>query len=382
MSKKLNNFNKGMFDDIKMKIRCSDVSEMVQYNNDYVFGLENLYHLHMKVGMRETTKIIFSGDSTTAGYGLAAPDFYKPDNIFKYTLLKEGIYCTDIVNKGVLGACTAHWCNTYVDEEIALKPDCIILRWGLNDPSYDNNLNLLAEDGGNKDIRRTPKDFKISLEAGLRKLRNYKNMNELTIILMTPNSTSTDLSFRNESWHESINVIIRELARKYDCVFLDTYRYLQDVRNVPFMDVVGDGHIHPLDMMNVWINDLLFDACFKRTYLHMYTMFRVWEDMQVQQFSNNWVASTVYTRPQFRWLDYNTIELRGFIHCGSLITLDEIFALPVTNRSSTLQIAPVMTELGLGCLNIEHLKLKVGTMPEGLASANWVCLDGVRIFLE
>ena len=124
-------------------------------------------------------------------------------------------------------------------------------------------------------------------------------MADLTIILMTPNATSTDLSFRNESWHESINQIIRDLARKYKCVFLDTYRYLQDVRNVPFMDIIGDGHIHPLDMMNIWINDLLFDSCFKRTYIHQYTEFGIWQDLVLE---NNWRPYNG-SKVQFKWND-------------------------------------------------------------------------------
>ena len=363
-------------DSVLKKWSVSPVSEFTQFNHDYVFGLENLHHLHMKVGRREECKVIFSGDSTTFGYGLAEPNSYAPSNIFKYTCDKEGLFCVKTVNKGQSGMCTEHWNRTFVQNEIIENPDCIVLRWGINDPSYDNNLSLLPEDGGNYDIRRNANDFKISLESGLQKLRSWKGVADLTIILMTPNATSTDLSFRNESWHESINPIIRELARKYKCVFIDTYRYLQDVRNVPFMDIIGDGHIHPLDMMNIWINDLLFDSCFKRTYIHQYTEFGIWQDLVLE---NNWRPYNG-SKVQFKWNDYNTIELRGLIQGGNTTSVSDISTIPF-DRNSNLSIKTVATEIGFGCLNIEYNKIRVGNLGD-ISNSNWVSLDGVRIYFE
>ena len=161
--------NKANEEEVLKKWSVSPVSVFTQFNHDYVYGLENLYHLHMKVGRHEECKVIFSGDSTTAGYGLAEPTFYTPSNIFKYTCLKEGLFCVKTVNKGQSGVCTEHWNRTFVQDEIIENPDCIVLRWGINDPSYDNNLILLPEDGGNYDIRRNANDFKISLESGLQK---------------------------------------------------------------------------------------------------------------------------------------------------------------------------------------------------------------------
>lgn len=359
-------------EEVLKKWSVSPVSVFTQFNHDYVFGLENLYHLHMKVGKYEECKVIFSGDSTTAGYGLHEPKFYRPDNIFKYTCLKEGLFCVKTFNHGQSGMCTEHWNRTFINDEIKQNPDCIVLRWGINDPSYDNNLNLLPEDGGNYDIRRNANDFKISLESGLQKLRNWKGVADLTIILMTPNATSTDLSFRNESWHESINQIIRDLARKYKCVFIDTYRYLQDVRQVPFMDIIGDGHIHPLDMMNIWINDLLFDTCFKRTFIHQYTEFGLWKNLDLL---NGWTGDA-----QFKWVDYNTVELRGLISGGDTTQVSEISEIPF-ERTSKLSIKTVSTEVGFGCLNIEYNKIRVGNLYD-ISPSNWVSLDGVRIYFE
>ena len=359
-------------EEVLKKWSVSPVSVFTQFNHDYVYGLENLYHLHMKVGKHEECKVIFSGDSTTFGYGLAEPTFYAPNNIFKYTCLKEGLFCVNTVNKGQSGMCTEHWNRAFVQDEITENPDCIVLRWGINDPSYDNNLNLLPEDGGNYNIRRNANDFKISLESGLQKLRSWKGVADLTIILMTPNATSTDLSFRNESWHESINPIIRDLARKYKCVFIDTYRYLQDVRQVPFMDIVGDGHIHPLDMMNIWINDLLFNTCFKRTFIHQYTEFGIWQDLQLK---NGWTGNA-----QFKWVDYHTVELRGLISGGDTTQVSEISEIPF-ERTSKLSIKTVSTEVGFGCLNIEYNKIRVGNLYD-ISPSNWVSLDGVRIYFE
>lgn len=359
-------------EEVLKKWSVSPVSVFTQFNHDYVFGLENLFHLHMKVGKHEECKVIFSGDSTTFGYGLAEPNTYAPSNIFKYTCDKEGLFCVKTVNKGQSGMCTEHWNRTFVQDEIIENPDCIVLRWGINDPSYDNNLILLPEDGGNYDIRRNANDFKISLESGLQKLRNWKGVPDLTIILMTPNATSTDLSFRNESWHESINQIIRDLARKYKCVFIDTYRYLQDVRQVPFMDIIGDGHIHPLDMMNIWINDLLFDTCFKRTFIHQYTEFGLWKNLDLL---NGWTGDA-----QFKWVDYNTVELRGLISGGDKTPLTIISNIP-QYRISKIAIKTISTEVGFGCLNIFSNNIRVGNFYD-ISTSNWVSLDGVRIYFE
>ena len=359
-------------EDVFKKWSVSPVSVFTQFNYDYVYGLENLYHLHMKVGRHEECKVIFSGDSTTFGYGLANSTFYAPNNIFKYTCFKEGLFCVDTINKGQSSMCTEHWNRTFVQNEIIEEPDCIVLRWGINDPSYDNDLNLLPENGSNYDIRRNANDFKVSLESGLQKLRNWKDVSGLTIILMTPNATSNDLSFRNESWHESINPIIRDLARKYKCVFIDTYRYLQDVRNVPFMDIIGDGHMHPLDMMNIWINDLLFDTCFKRTFIHQYTEFGIWQDLRLE---NNWEG-----KAQFKWVDCNTVELRGLISGEDVTPLTKITEIPY-DRESKLSIKPVSTETGFGCLNVEQNEIKVGNL-YNINPTNWVSLDGVRIYFD
>jgi hypothetical protein len=89
----------------------------------------------------------------------------------------------------------------------------------------------------------------------------------MSVVLCTPNSTSDTPNDRDERWYEQVAPIVRRAARDYQCVFVDVYAYLRDARNAAdwMDDPYADGrHIHPLNVMNVWIASLLADALFPR----------------------------------------------------------------------------------------------------------------------
>ena len=130
--------------------------------------------------------------------------------------------------------------------------------------------------------------------------------------------------------------------------------------------------LHLEDIMNIWINDLLFNACFKTTFIHQYTEFGIWQDLKLE---NGWTG-----KAQFKWIDYHTIELRGLISGGDTTAVSTISTIPY-DRTSKLSINPVATEVGFGCLNIEYNAIKVGNF-YSISSSNWVSLNGVRIYFE
>lgn len=70
--------------------------------------------------------------------------------------------------------------------------NCYVVRYGLNDA-----------------IEGTIEDFKNRMEIGLDKLRTFKSVEDLTIVLMTPNSSFQ--GNKNEKWLESIIPIFKEI---------------------------------------------------------------------------------------------------------------------------------------------------------------------------
>lgn len=296
---------------------------------DLVFGTEYLSFFQNKTRISSSCKVVFSGDETTGGASLATPTLYALDKAFLRLCNYNGLSNISTINNSQSGKCTEHWNQTYVLADIATNPDLIILRWGLNDPKFDSSLNELASDGTNYNIRRTATDFYNSLDAGLAKLRNAKSYNTLSVILMAPNSSSDDLSFRNEAWHEAINDKIRTLARKYQCCFIDTYRLYEDSRHCSGnMASANNGYANPLDIMNINLVDNLFNIVFPKLFLKDFTSFNIWKAITLQ---NGWANyGNGFTSASYTKKDYNTIEVKGMISAGTITVGTIIGQLPYT----------------------------------------------------
>lgn len=212
--------------------------------------------------------VVFSGDSTTAGDGASA-DYYL--NVLFEQYAKSlglqtayGITCT---NRGQSGANTEQWRTTYLSGDLAANPDLLVLRWGINDPGWLKDGNAAPLDAGQDYAnRRDAESFKTSLRSGLATIRASRSVSSLSIVLMMPNSTSDTPNGRDEMWYETIMPIVRQAARDYQCVFIDTYAFLQDSRHAAgvWMDnPFSDGRaIHPANVMNLWIIGLLGSVVF------------------------------------------------------------------------------------------------------------------------
>ncbi len=222
------------------------------YNN--VFGQEYLASFQKKV-MANTSglKILWSGDSTTDGDGLAAG--YKIDQLFQ-TIMNDygGFNGASSLNRGHSGINTETWRTTYLPDELAENPDMMIIRYGVNDASRG----IVA--------------FEISLRTALATIRASRAQSSLTIILMSPNTTSDTPAGRDEKWYEQVIKVYRQAARDYQCAFIDTYSLWKDGRNgaaTLFMDdPYLDGRaIHPMEVMNTWIVSNVFDLTFPSVFL-------------------------------------------------------------------------------------------------------------------
>lgn len=247
--------------------------------NKYVFGTEYLAAFHnllIAQTSNPTRKpiMVFSGDSTTAGDGVS-PD-YQIHALMKSAGGVVGLqtpYGLSSINRGLSGAMTGDWATTYVNDDLAQNPDLLVLRWGINDPGYLKDGSTPPPDAGQAyPNRRDALDYITSLRLGLSTIRASRGLSSLSIVLMTPNSTSDTPNGRDELWYEQIAPGIKQAARDFQCVFIDTYAYLRDSRPAAgvWMDnPFSDGRaIHPANVMNVWISGLMASAVFPEGLRH------------------------------------------------------------------------------------------------------------------
>ena len=240
-----------------------------RYN--YVFGQEYLSAFQKVIIARGgnngiTAKVSWSGDSTTAGDGIT-DGAYLLSNLFKATANVNGIASITSLNRGHSGANTEQWRTLYLADDLAENPDLYIIRWGINDPGWlKNGTTPPLDSGDNYPNRRDISDFETSLRTALSTIRASKSQSEMSIILMSPNSTSDTPNGRDEKWYEQVRKVYIKAARDYKCAFIDTYSLWLDSRGVAGLymdDPFSDGRaIHPLNIMNTWIVSKVFALVF------------------------------------------------------------------------------------------------------------------------
>lgn len=191
-------------------------------------------------------KIVFSGDSTTAGDGTSAN--FKINLLVAQGIKNRGLqtaYGINAINKGHSGASTGAWNSTYVTEDIADNADLYVVRWGINDV---------------KDITQ----FANNLREGLTKYRNARPFETNSILLMMPNSTYDVPNGRDAKWYEQLHDVYVQCARDFKCAFLDTYALTQNSKGLAGLlldNPYGDGRgIHPNDTFNSYISGYIVDT--------------------------------------------------------------------------------------------------------------------------
>lgn len=229
--------------DLATNAQLADISKYAKY----VWGMEYLAFYHKKLIINAVVKLIFSGDSTTFGVGITDPNFLL-DALSKSFLLRCGISSVTSINAGHSSKLTSDWLNTYLAEDMAQNPDLYVVRWGFNDGSLPVGTRL--------------GDFTTALRQGLATIRASKTADQMSIILMMPNSANDDAFGRNATWFETILPVVKQAARDFQCCFIDTYTYLLDSANVLWQDTpMSDGaRIHPLNVGNAWIISLMAEA--------------------------------------------------------------------------------------------------------------------------
>ncbi len=225
-------------------------------------GQEYLSHFHKRLMFALATEIVFTGDSTTAGGGATSATNF-PHALYSTSLRAVGIQGAVTFNAGHGGQPSTSWSSAargnYIAVDMAAHPnmDLYVMRWGLNDGVINN---------------ATVQQYVDSIEAGLIRLRQWKDVSALSLVLMSPNSAQYAAASpypRNPQLFEAAIPKLKALARKYQCVWVDTWHNLLDsVNSADWQDV--PNHTHPQDVMNLWINSLLVQATLPKTLTDKY----------------------------------------------------------------------------------------------------------------
>lgn len=214
------------------------------------FGQEKLYGFMQKVIQGTTTRIVFSGDSTTFGTAFATSK-WDPAYLFQQILNADNISTVSALNYGISGATTVQWNTTYVANQIALAADLYVLRWGLND-------------AGSGDVCTCVSTFATALRGGLAQMRAALPISGGTgIVLMMPNSAYQNAGGpKNEIYFEELRKVCERAALDYQCAFFDTYGLFQDSYDAGGLYMDGTYNVfslHPWSTMEESITSALYD---------------------------------------------------------------------------------------------------------------------------
>lgn len=231
------------FTTLKNRLDYEDIRK-----GQYIVGIEYMRHFHDKIRTQQNSTGVFGGDSTMYGTSIL-DEKYKIPNLSKAFLNNCGYVRFTAINAGHEGKQTSDWLSTYLDLDMSQNPDVYFWHYGLND--------------GARPIETRLEDFTNDLIEGLTNMRAVKTVDQMSVVLMMPNSANDDTYNRNAEWLEAIYPVIKQAARDFQCCFVDTYHYLLDSTNVTWQDTpMGDGttHIHPLETGNAWIVSLLSEV--------------------------------------------------------------------------------------------------------------------------
>lgn len=331
--------------------------------NRLVFGQEYLSYFHRRIAAGSSVSILFSGDSTTANSGFIQG--YKINELIQTLATNDGFYNVLTVNRGQSGKTSWNWINDYLDGDLALSPDLMIIRWGINDPASGSTLD----------------DFLKNMRTGLQRIRQTKTYAQMSVVLMMPNTTSDYEHGRGEVWYESMVEGLKRLAREFQCVFIDTYAYLQSSRNAyDYMDSVYNGasSIHPKEIMNLWIADIIYETIFPRTLKLLYAQH---EPISLAgSLQNGWFVPSGF-RPLGYWFENGSIKLRGVISAGTLTPGTTLFTLPISLATATF--IGVGTRGGGGSLMVDiNGNVKIETLIPPQSGNQWITFEGEEVKLN
>ena len=270
-------------------------------DDQIIQGREYLYALYNKLIARTAVVGVASGDSTIAGDATTTP--YRLWEVIPALGAAAGYYGIACANRGQSGVTSYGWTTTYLAGDLALTPDLLILRWGLNDP------NGVRGDQGNADLTIA------NMRAGLTTIRAARTVAQTSIVLMMVNSCTDDPAWRTTGYFRALRIGLQQAARDFKCAFFDTYQLLRDSSFGGWINEDYSGgsgrYVHPLNVGNAIIgralSDLLFPAGLAYSAPSALTMIASWVD-----WGSGVVGAAKYAR-----LGNGDVRLSGVVKGGT-----------------------------------------------------------------
>ena len=351
-----------------------------------VFGQEYLYAWHNALLNKASIRVTQAGDSTGAQTDL--PVSQRILNIFGEYLTGSGLVDSTkltLANSSVNGECAEHWRLNRVSADAASNPTLYLLRHGINDPGYVKYPSFQAaplDYGPEYPSRRKADDTIASLDAGLAVFRASNPLSSCSVALMMPTSTYDVPNGRYSAYYEDLLPKMKDLARKYQCCFIDTYSLLRDSSKGAGLwldDIMTPGGrgIHPTYVGSVNIASLMVDALIPAVLRKSSS-----QETSVLELSlsNSWVAWNTSTHGRPRAYKTGKMVTLGGLIKGGVVTPGTLIAtLPVGYRPSRSEYFPTCSQSAYGSISIHpNGQVWVDTCP----SNSFFSLAGATFYAE
>jgi hypothetical protein len=214
----------------------TQLNTYADWANGLMIARENLSTWWKSITAGTFQNIYLYGDSTVETDG-AFP--VKPHTLFKMALYTAGVNGCLTVNRGVSGT---SWGDLNAIPDLASTTKLIVIKYGINDEVLSSNLATMAAA-----MRSKLTAIRADADGGY---------DDLSILLMGPNSTYRPSTGQDASWYEDLRNLYVQICKEFNCAYFDTYAYLQQTKYAPglWLDSFDGGQgIHPDPVAVYWI---------------------------------------------------------------------------------------------------------------------------------
>lgn len=302
-----------------------------------------------------------SGDINVSNGGGFAGPAGEPQNLIQRLLKRAGVRNPMVFrNLGLAGTKVSDMdAVPYIDTVTGLT-DLFVIKYGIND----------AADGFEA--------FAAALNAKLAAIRAIPQgrVDQLTIILVGPNSTFNPPIAHDQRFYERIRGIYENAARTHKCFYFDVYAEFRDVTwtfggGLAYMDAQG---IHPAEPMQIDIWSAVMNAVLKDGDLALYNN----PGRIGLTFANGWASYGSGFQPGYAALsDDGWVDVGGFIKGGTITGGTLLATLPAeAYYPSFSDVFTCKTETGVCGVRVQ---IDGGIyLQDASASATWTSLSGIR----